>query len=170
MIIFILHTVSLTLTLITWSSYTNAFLYTTFMVCPPRAKMQRRFGVPTREQATHSWPCKKHELSRLTLATESDCPWALSIVMVNVSRTGYCSHLKSKGIFLGIRGIRGMNTSSFDSAVLVRFCSRRASRCWGVSAALDFAFLVLFCSKHTCHWGVSAALNTILFSSGWLVQ
>jgi hypothetical protein len=45
MMIFILivHSLSLipiyTLTLITLRSYSNAFWYTTFMVCPPGAKM-----------------------------------------------------------------------------------------------------------------------------------
>jgi hypothetical protein len=49
--------------------------------------------------------------------------------MANATRTGYCSRLKSKAISLGIRGIRGINTS-YPFALPVNMV---ASKTFGIS-------------------------------------
>ena len=78
----------------------------------PGAYINSLVGIPTREQATCNWPLEKHVFSRLIPQTFSNCPWDLFIDIANVSRTGNCNRLKSNGMSFGIKGIRGIKTSS----------------------------------------------------------
>jgi hypothetical protein len=65
-------------------------------------------GIPTRVQATYNWPCEKHGFSRLMPQTLSDCLRDLFIDIANRN----CNRLKPNGISLGIKGIRGIETTS----------------------------------------------------------
>jgi len=57
--------------------------------------------------------CDKH------LAT-ADCPCDLFIDIANANGIGNCNRLKSNGMSFGIKGIRGIKTSSLSS---LRLCT-----------------------------------------------
>ena len=81
-----------------------------FFVSPFGAYTMRLLGLPTREQATYSWPCEKHRVDRSSPATPKDCPCDLFIVIAYASLTGNCVLLNWKIRSVLIRGIRGIRT------------------------------------------------------------
>ena len=77
-----------------------------------RANIWRSFSLQTLEQPTYNLSCPKHGSSKLSPTTFRDCLSALLIVIRKLKRTGNGNLLKLNGKFEGLRGIRGMKTSS----------------------------------------------------------
>ena len=77
------------------SVYWRALGYIIFLVIPSSVYTNKSEGFPTREKATYSCQCEKHEFSKLSLHNCIHCTCALFMVIAKASSTGNCRHLNS---------------------------------------------------------------------------
>lgn len=87
-------------------------LYTTFIAFLSLDNTNMFSLEVTLERATYSWPCEKQSTLKSKPATLKVWPWDLLMVIAKDVFTGNCKRLNWNGRSDGIRGIRGINTSS----------------------------------------------------------